>query len=65
MFDTKLVKIESLLSLIQAIVDQSNSLENRSIQLKCMFNGVGNLMLGVIVSLINSDRTKASMVHIE
>ena len=33
MFDTKLVKIVSLLSLIQAIVDQANSLENRSIKL--------------------------------
>ena len=31
MFDTELVKIVSWLSLIQAIVDQANSLENRSI----------------------------------
>ena len=31
MFNTRLVKIEPLISLIQAIVDQANSLENRSI----------------------------------
>ena len=33
MFNTELVKIVSLLSLIQAIVEQANSLENRSIRI--------------------------------